>query len=441
MVFSVNDRKLIPQLPGVYIYKNIKNNILYIGKAINLKNRINSYFINKKSLSDKTTRLISLVRYIEIVLVESEFEALLLEARLIRKFLPKFNVIWKDDKHYLYIKITKEEFPRILLSRSGTGNEDRYFGPFPSSKTIKDILKIIRNIYPYCTQKRTISKPCFYTHIGLCDPCPGQIKKREIEEYKKLKKQYQINIKNIVKIIDGKYKIIQIDLKRKMQQYSKEQNYEQAAKIRDKIKNLSYLLTDYHRVDNYFENYEFIPISRFDENQELLQILKKYKIKIQILNKIECFDISNISGKYAVGSMVSFINGLSEKKYYRRFHIRSVTTSNDFMMLKEVIERRLKHKEWTYPDLILVDGGKPQLIPIIFLLKQLKISIPILGISKKFEEIVIPYENDFINLRLNRSSKPLQLLQRIRDEAHRFAHDFYNSLRLKEINCLFERAN
>jgi excinuclease ABC subunit C len=441
MIFTQLTRNNIPQIPGVYIYKNGEGKILYVGKAKNLKNRIDSYFrksTDTHSITDKTAQLVSQIEKIEIIIVESEFEALILEQKLIKKFLPKYNVIWKDDKRYLYVKFTNEEFPTIILSRNSLEKDGIYYGPFPSAGTIRNILKIIRKIYPYCGQKRNIRKPCFYTHIGLCNPCPGFIITQKKEVYLNLKRSYNNNIRNIKSIFEGKFGKIKKELENEMNAYSENQQFEQAVIVRDRIKNLNYLLKGYNGTDAYLENPEFLNDERKTETKELKTLLQANGMGVERLSSIECFDISNICGKHAVGGMVKFIDGLPDNKSYRRFKINLIDTPNDFLMLREMIARRLRHNEWNYPDIMLVDGGKPQLLAILMLFSQMKISIPLIGLAKENEEIIIPYNYGFTAIKLDRNSKPLHLLQRLRDEAHRFAHEYHLKIRSKQMYNLFE---
>lgn len=431
MNFSPKQISKIPEIAGVYFFQDAKAKILYIGKAKNLKKRVSSYFLKDINGEFKTKILISQIFTIEIIPVESEFEALLLEASLIKKNKPKYNVIWKDDKHYIYIKITKEEFPRILFCRRDMDKKAIYFGPFPSKKIVREILYYIRSIFPYCTQKKTAKRACFYFHLGLCNPCPFNIRKKEGEAYLADHKLYHKNITRIKTLLEGKLAKVHFLLKKQMGQCSDKKQFEQAAKIRDKIEKLDWLVNSYRPASAYLENPDLIYDTWKNEQKELFDLLKKYFPKISPIKRIECYDISNISGKFAVGSMVVFVDGKPAKNFYRRFRIKTVKKQNDFSMLSEIIDRRFSHKEWILPDLFVLDGGRPQLSAVKKIFLQKKTTISLIGLAKREEELVIPKQTSFIKVKLPRKSKALHLVQRLRDEAHRFAHRYHELLRLK----------
>lgn len=436
--FRIAQLKKISETPGIYQFLNNKNEIIYIGKAKNLKKRILSYFANPKDLIDKIRFMMQQAVSLKTITVSSEFEALLLEANLIKKYLPKYNSIWKDDKHYIYIEITKEDFPRILLSRKKREGND-FFGPFPSTRTVKEILFYLRRIFPYCTQSRRLKRPCFYTHLGLCSPCPGQLSSlADKSVFQKEKALYHQNIRYIKRILYGKSDYVRQSIIRGMNSVSSRNEFEKAASYKDKLIKLEYLTTSFHTNKSYEENFD-PSILWSSQKKELLAFLSTYFPKLSRVEKIECYDISNISGKHAAGAMISFINGLPDKNAYRRFRIRGKNEPNDFAMLSEVLTRRFRHKNWETPDIILIDGGKPQVQAIQKVLNQLNLNIPYLGLAKQEEVLVIPSGNDFIRIKLKRNSMILRLFQRIRDESHRFAHKYHEHLRLKYL--LSEVAN
>lgn len=432
MLLSAGNYNTLPQESGVYFFIGRDRSILYIGKAKNLKRRVSSYFSRSTLLDSKTKKLVSQIDTIRYIAVASEFEALLLEAHLIKQYTPKYNVISKDDKHYIYIQITKEEFPRIVLSRKYQG-EGYYFGPFPSAASVKEILRLIRTIIPYCQQSKFSKKSCFYTHIGLCNPCPADIKQFPDGEFFIQKAIYRNNIRQIRNLLAGESKKVQRYLHTQMQVYSNQQDFETAAMFKDKLKKLNYLLQDYVPPDNYIHNHHMYKQSLIQAQEQLLAILQPYYPSLSQIRHIECYDISNISGKFATGSMVTFKNGKPEKSLYRRFQIRTKTTPDDFAMLGEVMVRRLKHTEWKLPDLIVIDGGKPQLIAMGNVFREKNISIPYIGLAKREEEIVVCAGVTFIKITLTKRSSALHLVQRIRDEAHRFAHTYHEHLRLKNL--------
>lgn len=423
----------LPQTAGVYQFYDDRGSILYIGKAKNLKKRIKTYFNKNQDVELKTKQLIKRSAHLKFINVTSEFEALLLEAELIKRHQPKYNVIWKDDRHYIYIKITNEEFPRILLSRHENEIGANYFGPFPSSGIVKEVLGYIRSIFPYCTQNPRIKKGCFYSHIGLCKPCPAQLKQIDCHNYKIGKRLYLENIKRIKILLQGKTGKVKNCLQRQMKNFSKKEEFEQAAIIRDRLAKLEYLITSYHPTGIYIQNPLFAEQLWQQEEKNLTDFLSDYFSTLNIINRIECYDISCLSGKFAVGSMITFINGQPAKDHYRRFRIKSLTKKNDLDMLKEVVKRRLRHQEWLKPDLIIVDGGRPQLASVKKIILEARLDIPVIGLVKSREKLVIPYRKDFIDLYLSSDSDALHLIQRLRDEAHRFAHRYHENIRLKSL--------
>ena len=218
-----------------------------------------------------------------------------------------------------------------------------------------------------------------------------------------------------------------------MKFYSLREEYEEAAKYRDKLDSLEYLVTRYQPAEAYLENPALFTQNLKLEAYELSTILKNYFDKINIIRRIECYDISNIMGKLATGSMITFIDGVPDKNYYRRFRIRISGKPDDFAMLTEVMTRRLLHKDWQLPDLFVIDGGKPQLIALKKVLLQFKVSLPIIGLAKHEEEFVIPVKNSFTRIKLPKDAHALHLIMRLRDEAHRFAHKYHTLLRLKNL--------
>ena len=423
----------IPETSGVYLFKNGKGEIIYIGKAVNLKNRVRSYF-QKKLLILKTKELVKNTASFEIIKTESEFEALLLEAKLINKFRPKYNSLSKDDKHPLYIEISREKFPKIRTVRK-IEKKSLFFGPFPDSRAVNDSLKFLRRLFPYCTEKRIGKKACFYSHLGLCDPCPNLISQKKGQLYKKMSKLYQNNVSKIKKILQGRHREVLRTLGREMNEYAKKRQFEKAAERKEIIEKLTYLMTKRRSVSSYIENPNLYQDLRMTEAKKLGELLH-----IRAPKRIEGYDISNLGGVLAAGSLVVFVNGEPDKSLYRRFKIKTKNTADDFAMLKEVLKRRLRKKEWNYPDLILVDGGEGQLSSVQAALNELKAVIPIVGLAKKFEEIVVldaknPNAPFFYRLKVAKSNPALSLLQRVRDEAHRFARKYH--LFLREKNMLY----
>lgn len=402
---------------------------IYIGKAINLKRRVSSYF--DIELETKTVHMITDATELSFIQVESELEALLLEAKLIRKYMPKYNIVAKDDKHPLYIQITKEEFPRVITVRKADLNKVPVianYGPFPSSGNVRFVLKMIRKIFPYSDHKLG-KRGCLYSHIGLCNPCPNEISNIGNQSLKtKTEKIYLKNIRNIKSILDGKIKTLQKNLSREMGKASKAQDYELAAKLRDQIEKIEYITRPQIPTDFYIQNPNLYEDVRQKESSEFRKLLTKFGITIPEQNRIECFDIAHLSGTKVTASMVTFINTEADKSFYRHFKIRQSKGNSDIDSLKEVVIRRIKYLDtWGKPDLIIVDGGASQVNAFTSKLTANKINIPVVGMAKNPDRLIIKDEK----IRLTGTS--LNLVSRIRDEAHRFARRYHHSLISKDL--------
>jgi len=424
------DVSSLPEYTGVYLFKNGIGRVIYVGKALNLKKRITSYF--KDNNDDvKKRRLVENIVDLELIEARNEFEALILEASLIKLYFPKFNISLKDDKQYLYVNITSEEYPRLLLSRKRSELDGELFGPFPSTQTAKTIIKYLRRIFPFCSQNPKIKKICFYSHLDLCFPCPAGIKKIHGEIRQKIRREYLKNIRNLRRILSGKIDSVVRELTREMLQKSAQKLFEEAALIRNKIRQLETVTREKFTPSEYMADRMLISNLRKKEQALLeseLGIVFKKAIKAET---IECYDVSNLSGKNAAGSMVTFYRGLPDKRRYRHFRIKTVKSPDDFAMLKEVLLRRLKHPEWRLPDLLVVDGGEQQLRIFSGVLNDLKINVPVVALAKKEERIYFARDEKTGVLDLARDSPALQLIQRLRDEAHRFAGRYHRLLRIK----------
>lgn len=423
------NKKIINNLPstiGVYLFKK-NQEILYIGKSVNIKARIKSHIENAK-LNKKEYLIVNQADNIETIAVETEFQALLLESELIKKYRPKYNVIWKDDKSYLYITITiNDEYPKIFLVRKHDIKENNkkalYFGPFSSTKIAENLISEIRKIIPFCTEKKLSNKPCFYSKIGLCHPCPNIIENTKDKEVKKqLKRQYKNNIKKIIDIFNGKITRILDDFYKKLKKLTSEENYEKAIEIRDKIFRLEKLL------NNPIQEEEIIN----DDHKSLILLLselKKYFPQIKKLSRIECYDISNLQNQFQVASMVVMTEGKIDKKEYKRFKIKNHNLSSDFERIKEVLERRFKN-DWPLPDLLVIDGGRPQVKIVLEILKNFNKDIPVIGIAKNPDRLIIGQEN-FLTVKFPQTHKGFNLIRLLRDEAHRFAKKYHLKIRNK----------
>lgn len=424
----------LTHLPGVYLYKDTHGSVLYVGKAKDLKKRVSQYFRKDNAAGDKTALLVSQVYQIKTIPTDSEFDALLLESKLIRELLPKYNAISRDDKSPLYVAITiKETLPRILWLRKTALSlypKATTFGPFQSGRVARGILHDLRRIIPYCTAKQRNGKPCFYTHLGLCDPCPSVISLMQDSPVRKqLTKMYRTNIRNIVAILSGKSLTLLHTWERRMEWEARNEHFEEAQQLKTLVDHLRELHKRHFDPHLYIQNEGFMQDVRSQEREMLENALQEVYPGMQPIVRVECIDISHTYGTHATGSMVVLINGLPSTSDYRRFRIRTRDAPNDIAMIAEVLKRRLRHTEWEYPQLLVIDGGKGQVAAASAALRSL--SIPVIGLAKRFEEIIVPMGKEFKIIRLPISHKGLQLLQRIRDESHRFALRYHRLLRQK----------
>ena len=539
--------KLLPELPGCYIYYNADNEIIYVGKAKILKRRVKSYFNRKHHDSVKVNILVSQIDHLEYIITNTEVEALILENHLIKKHKPKYNILLKDDKKYPYFLITDEEFPRITIVRKRNLNPEkgRYYGPYTDIRAMYSTLDFLKKIFPLrqCKSQKYKSRPCLYYSIGKClAPCQHLVTS---EEYKNIVKQAEL-------FLSGKQSELMKQLMEQIQKYSDAQQYEKAAKLRDSYFDLQKTLERQKVVyENTKLNEDVISLKHDDgilaivilmiregrlidkkdftyeveaddkteffemffkeyyntlalefpdrivsdelENigekslyEEWLHIISNKKVKIsygksaqgrelQMLadknakvvldnakiskmskirddfnqigsylqeklrlnnfpHRMECYDISHIQGTNTVASMVTFINGVSKKSEYKKFKIKSAEGKpDDFLSMKEVLTRRLNRlgeKGWDKPDLIIIDGGKGQLSSVMQIVEELGVSgIDFVSLAKQQEEVFLPGQSQ--SIMLPRESGALFLIQRIRDEAHRFAITYHRKLRSK----------
>ena len=536
----------LPQSCGVYLFKDASGKILYVGKAANLAQRVKSYF-QLPSLTPKLGALASQVRDVDYKVTDNEVEALLLECNLIKEYHPRYNVSLKDDKRYPYLKITKEEFPRIFVTRKVKSDGARYFGPYTNARAIRQTLKLLKTLFPIRTCKRKIGlrpqaagsrlqKPCLNYHIKRCfAPCAGKIGR---EDYRKVADEVGLFLK-------GERSALIKSLEKRMKGAKESLKFEEAIILRDQIQSLEKisarqkvvstrpidqdvmafalgpdsacsqiffirkgkLIGGEHfffkgikdkseeeiltpLVKQYYYNATYIPkevvlqneieekeliksylgkkgkrrvrlivprkgdklkLIKLAERNARLALIQKYSASQQMKEetlgelqrtlglrdlpfRIEAFDISNISGTLATGSLVVFRGGEPDKNEYRRFRIKRTRGVDDYAMMAEVVERRyrrlLKERK-IMPDLILVDGGKGQLSAALKVLKRLKIKLPIAALAKEYEHLFIPGKS--LPIVLAKNSSALYLLKQIRDEAHRFALAYHRKLREKKI--------
>jgi excinuclease ABC subunit C len=542
--------KRMPESPGVYLMRDAGGTILYVGKAINLRNRVRSYFQAGQNLPEKTERMVSRVADIDFFIAASEQEALVLESTLVKQYHPHFNVRLKDDKSFPYLKIDiKEEWPKLFITRRMEQDGGRYFGPFTSAWSVKQTLRVLQNIFPLriCSKAtaHAARRPCLEYHMKRClAPCAGAVSKGE----------YAQLIREVILFLEGKQDRVVKELNSKMKKAVEALDFEKAAMIRDQIQAInivieqqkiaarvrgeqdviafaqnrdeafiqvffvrngrltgreSYLLQGTQHeppqsimtgfIKQYYASSPHVPpllvlqypIEDSEVIREWLQSKRGGKVEIQaprrgnkkqlvdtvaenarqglehikikelaapreldpaleevqkelglkkLPERMEAYDISNIQGVSAVGSMVVFEKGKPKPAHYRRFKIKTVTGANDYAMMQEVLQRRFSHagsgestKEDTWaimPDLVLIDGGKGQLNAAIEAMKESGSKVPVASLAKENEEIYIPGRKEPIVL--PKTSAGLQLLQRLRDEAHRFAVSYFTRVHQKK---------
>lgn len=422
---------LLPSKPGVYIYKDESGKVIYVGKAKDLKKRVSSYFSNK-ALDAKTIKLVGEIRFIDHITVSSEIEAFLLESEMIKKHKPFYNIKLLDDKSYPYIAITKSN-PAVLVVRNTNDKNAYYFGPYTDSGAVKTVLKILRRIFPYQSVKNHPKRKCLYFHLGLC-PCVPAIPEN-LENYNK-------NLARIRKFLRGESKALVKDLVKEQKEFIKTEEFESASEIQKKIEYINHITSENYDPFRYLEQPDYYYQRITEEKKSLEKILSPYFENLD-LKRIECYDISNFQGKQATGSMVVFENGDKSSKDYRRFKIRTKDTPDDFFMMKEMLSRRFKNDGWQDPDLIVIDGGKGQVSSALATIVFRKKNIPLIGLAKREETIVIPQKQmgqkvEFLEVKLPKDTGGINLLRRIRDEAHRFAITYHRLLRKKKMQNEFK---
>jgi len=408
--------KSLPNKPGAYLFKNADGKIIYVGKAISIKKRINQHF--QKTFENKQQAMITEVQDIEFVVTKTASEALIMEDNFIKLYRPYFNVRFRDDKTYPYIKLTNEDFPRLHIARKILPDKAKYFGPYPNAASMRQIIKVLRQVFGVRTCHIKHSHQSYGYLIGKCtDACVGKISKVD----------YAKQVGKATDFLSSKSGQIIKDISKEMKEASKGENFERARQLRDQIFALSKIRLHPEIViepNQVAEAEDRMNISALEE-------LKKALSLPNIPERIECYDISNLGQTNIVGSMIVFTNGLPDKKEYRKFKIKSLEGQNDVGSIAEVLDRRfskVETGEWPLPDLVILDGGKGQLSAGKKILKLRNLDhLPIMGLAKRYEYIFVPNRKEPIILR--RFSPALFLLQRIRDEAHRFAITYQKSLR------------
>ena len=429
----------LPKKPGVYFHKGKNDEIIYVGKAANLRNRVRQYFQQSRYRDPKTDALVSEIADVDWMCVDSEIEALFLEAEMIRRYMPRYNILLRDDKAMSYIRIDYDsDHPTVSTTRRPLDDGARYFGPYFSLLAVRQSLKLLRKIFPFAASKSYGQKRAtLHYHLGLD---PG------LEEGRTSLEEYRANLRKLMAVIQGKKKTIIKELERDMKRASKAKQFEKAAKLRNQLMWLEGL--DKQVI---FSDKEFLDISKDHALNELVNLLNLDKFPF----RIEGYDISHMQGSDVVASMVVFTNGVSNKAEYRKFKTKR-NHNNDFYNMNETLKRRFaerNRKAWGVPSLVLIDGGKGQLDAAIKARDECGCSqIPFIGLAKREEQIVIQKQksgvtlnegimqqlggfagqsDDFILVNLPQNTNLVKLLQRIRDESHRFAVSYHSVLKVK----------
>ncbi len=405
--------KELPASPGVYFHKNAKGEIIYVGKAAVLKNRVRQYF-QKSQKDPKTTALVAEITDTDWIVVETEMDALFLESEMIKRYQPKWNILLKDGKSVSYVRIPmKDSVPYISFTRTPVDDGATYVGPFYGKSAVERAMRVLRRVFPYYTKPYN-GKKNLDTDLGLT---PG------IEIGKCDEKDYKRNLRKLIRYLEGGREKLLKDLEKTMQEESARGNFEMAKEARDQIMGLKEL-----RKKIVFSDKEFLDISSDQALTDLQKLLNLSKPP----RRIEGYDISHQSGVDTVGSMVVFMNGTAARGEYRKFKIRS-SSSDDLKSMQEVLIRRLKHSEWDLPDLVILDGGITQVNAVLPLLN----GIPVIGRVKSGDHAKSAKVKIFIPekgiIEIAPGSHIARLIARVDEEAHRFAITYHSLLKRKRM--------
>lgn len=433
MAFDSQRLKELPAEPGVYLYKNRQGKIIYVGKAAVLRNRVRQYFQKSRTPDPKTEALVAEIESVDWITVDTELDALFLEAELIRRYKPRYNILLRDDKSSGFIRVDyNSKHPTVTVTRRPLDDGAKYFGPYFSVHSVKKALLYLRRAFPYSTHTGPMPRrACLQYHLGLC---PG------LEEDKTSLQDYRNNLKRLMQYFKGERQVLIRQVEKDMRAAAKKSEFEEAARYRKQLFALRGLTKQI-----IFSDKEFMDLSK-DEGLADLSLLLGLETPPR---RIEGYDISHMSGTDTTASMVVFTNGMPNKAEYRKFKMR-IPGNDDFAHMNEAITRRLSAKnvkQWGLPDLFLIDGGKGQLSAAIAARNSADMShIPMIGLAKREEEIVIhnteslanyagldkhggQSKGDFSMILLPKSSHTVKLLQRIRDESHRFAVSYHTVLK------------
>jgi excinuclease ABC subunit C len=420
--------KSFPHKPGVYLMKDAAGRVIYVGKAKDLRNRAGSYFLKAAAEEQRTARLVQEIRDIDFLEAESEVDALLLEARLVKDVQPKFNQDLKDDKTFPYLEIhTREEFPRVEFTRQPRQRGTKLYGPFASASGLRGAIQVLQKIFRFRTcsldiheddQRWKWFRPCLLASIHQCSaPCNLRISKQ----------QYRKDIRRLQRFLEGEKKSLVAQMREEMEAAARELRFEEAARLRDQIRLLE-TLDERGELDTHVQPEVF----HIDPKKGVTGLQKVLKLA-QPPRTIEGVDIAHLGGSETVASLVQFIDGMPFKPGYKRFKIQGAAGGDDFAAIHEVVARRFQrlHDEGhVFPDVLLIDGGKGQLSAALAALAALAIDPPqVISLAKREEEIFLMHADE--PLRLSRHSYALRLVQYVRDEAHRFAQHYHHILRRK----------
>jgi excinuclease ABC subunit C len=429
--------RALPKCPGVYLMKDEKGVVVYVGKAICLPDRVGSYFVASTDLGFKKQPMLDVIVDFDFIECESEWEALLMENRLIKDIHPRFNVMLTDDKTYPYLVITlRDDFPGVYLTREPNHPEfkgAKILGPFTSVFALRESIQILQRVFKFRTCHMEITendpklrgfRPCLLYPIKQCTgPCAAKISKED----------YRADIQRFVKFLESKRSVLLREMREQMEAASKELEFEKAANLRDQIKAIEKLDERGHKDDNWQPESES-PMSFYSDPRKGLDALQKALKMEKPIRCIECIDIAHLQGNETVGSKVCFVDGRPFKNEYRRYRI-SNAKNDDYTSIKEVVSRRYREAGEgadIYPDLIIIDGGQGQLSAAMEAFAQLGVAPPkVVSLAKKEEEL---YTLDSPEpIRLARNNAGLKICQAIRDEAHRFAQRYHHFLRTKRV--------
>ncbi|MEX0881410.1 MAG: excinuclease ABC subunit UvrC [Candidatus Saccharimonadales bacterium] len=409
--------KKLPKSPGVYFHKDNAGEIIYVGKAANLHNRVRQYYQKSRINDPKTDRLIGEIVDTDWTELETEVDALFLEAELVRRYLPRYNILLRDDKSSQYVRIDyKSDYPTVNLVRRPLDDGAEYFGPYINGFAVKKALRYLRRAFPYAISKPVNQKRAtLYYHLGLD---PG------LEDGHTNLKEYRANLRKLMQYLRGERVTLMKQMERDMKRAAKARDFESAARFRNQLFSLQALSRQV-----LFGDKEIQDVSR---DKALVELAKILKLK-NPPRRIEGYDISHIAGTDTAASMVVFTDGVPEKAAYRKFKMRTLG-NDDFAHIFEALSRRFSQtnvKKWGLPDLILIDGGKGQLSAAYAARDQAGYrDIPTIGLAKRFEDLIIKQpDGQFETVHLGQDSHPVKLLQRIRDESHRFAVSYHSTLR------------